>query len=73
MNGAVKNGFNGDEMNEKEIILTKFISLLKTISDSEHTEEILKSLRNSVIMYDAPCDPVGLDDWNAFLDTSVQN
>ena len=32
--------------------------------------DILKSLRNSVISYDAPTMPVGLEDWEALKSSS---
>jgi len=55
--------FRDVEETGKEIILTnRGKPVLKRISYSEHTEEILKSLRNSVIKYDNPTDPVGFDD-----------
>ena len=37
----------------------------KVIPYKEDPEEILKSLRGSVIFYKDPTEPVGLEDWEA--------
>jgi prevent-host-death family protein len=35
------------------------------MSQAEKTKEILESLRGSVLHYEDPFEPVGLDDWEA--------
>ncbi len=55
--------FQDIEKTGKEIIITdKGKPVLKLVPYCEDTEDILKSLRNSVIKYDGPTDPVGLGD-----------
>ncbi len=47
------------------IITDKGKPVAKIIRYAEDSSDILKSLRNSVIRYDAPTMPVGLEDWDA--------
>lgn len=39
--------------------------VLKIVPYNENPEEMLRSLRNTVIRYDDPTEPVGLKDWEA--------
>lgn len=62
--GHVFRYFRNVEETGKEIIITdRGKPVLKLVPFSEDTETILKSLRNSVIRYEGPTDPVGLEDW----------
>ena len=47
-----------------ELIITDHAKPVIKISPFRNDpHNILEELRNSVIEYDAPCEPVGLDDW----------
>ena len=39
--------------------------VLKIVPYSENPEETLKFLRGTVVKYDDPTEPVGLEDWEA--------
>ena len=39
--------------------------VLKIVPYAENPEEALKSLRKTVIKYEDPTEPVGLEDWEA--------
>ena len=39
--------------------------VLKLVPHTSSDEESLKALRGSVIQYDEPLEPVGLEDWEA--------
>ncbi len=39
--------------------------VLKIVPYVENPEETLKALRNTVIKYEDPTEPVGLEDWEA--------
>jgi len=39
--------------------------VLKIVPYSEDPQEALKTLRNTVVKYDDPMEPVGVDDWEA--------
>jgi prevent-host-death family protein len=47
------------------IITDRGKPVLKIIPYSEDPSEALKALRNTVIKYEAPTAPVGLNDWEA--------
>lgn len=50
----------------REIIITdNGKPVLKIIPYSENIEDELKSLRNSVVKYSNPFEPVAIDDWEA--------
>ncbi|MGH9339981.1 MAG: type II toxin-antitoxin system Phd/YefM family antitoxin [Acidobacteriota bacterium] len=50
----------------KEIIITdRGKPVLKVVPFSAEPENALKELRNSVLQYDRPTEPVGLEDWSA--------
>jgi len=56
--------FRDVERTKQELIITdRGRSVLKIIPYSEDVNETMKSLRNSVIKYEDPFAPVGLDDW----------
>lgn len=49
-----------------EIVVTDHGKPVVRISPYSHDPaEALKGLRGSVLRYDDPCEPVGLDDWEA--------
>jgi len=39
--------------------------VLKVVPYSENPAEMLKELRHTVIRYESPTEPVGLEDWEA--------
>ncbi len=39
--------------------------VLKIVPYTEDPEALLRELRNTVVKYDKPTEPVGLDDWEA--------
>ena len=39
--------------------------VLKIVPYTENSEQALKALRNTVVKYDDPTEPVGLEDWEA--------
>ena len=50
----------------KELIITdRGKPVLKIVPYSEKPSEILSQLRESVIKYERPTEPVGLDDWES--------
>ena len=50
----------------KELIITdRGKPVLKIVPYSEKPSEILNQLRYSVIKYESPTEPVGLDDWES--------
>ncbi len=56
------------EVQEKgvELIITDHGKpVIKIIPYSENPEEALNRLRNTVIKYDHPTEPVGLEEWEA--------
>jgi prevent-host-death family protein len=56
--------FRQVEQTGKEIIITDHGKpTLKIVPYSNDPMESLKSLRNSVIRYEDPTEPVGLEDW----------
>ena len=58
--------FREIEQNGKALIITdRGKPVLKVIPYTKDPEEDLKVLRNSVIKYDDPTAPVGVDDWES--------
>ena len=58
--------FRQIEKSGKELIITDHGKpTLKIVPFSEDPLEALKTLRNSVIKYEDPTGPVGLEDWEA--------
>jgi prevent-host-death family protein len=56
--------FRQVEKTGKELVITDHgLPKIKIVPYSEDPLESLKSLRNSVITYDDPTEPVGLDEW----------
>ena len=47
------------------IICDRGKPVLKIVPYAENPEEALKPLRNTVIKYEDPTEPVGLEDWEA--------
>ena len=47
------------------IICDRGKPVLKIVPYVENSDEALKALRNTVIKYDDPTEPVGLEDWEA--------
>ena len=47
------------------IVTDRGIPVLKIIPYANDPEDVLKTLRNSVIRYEGPTEPVGLEDWEA--------
>ena len=57
--------FRAIEETGKEIIITdRGKPVLKIIPFSEEPSKSLESLRNTVVRYEDPCEPVGLEDWD---------
>lgn len=49
-----------------EIVITDHgRPVVKILPYSQDSAEALKALRGSVLRYDDPCEPVGLEDWEA--------
>jgi len=58
--------FRRVEKTGKELIISDHGKpVLKIVPYTENPEEALKTLRDTVIKYDDPTEPVGLEDWNA--------
>lgn len=58
--------FREVERTGKELIITDHGKpVLKILPYSKEPAEALKVLRNSVIKYENPTEPVGLNDWEA--------
>jgi len=52
------------EQSRKPIVITdRGRPVVKVVPYSENPEDILKELRNTVVKYENPMEPVGLDDW----------
>ena len=47
------------------IITDRGKPVIKIVPYSEDPSEVLKALRNTVIKYESPTTPVGLNDWEA--------
>ncbi len=58
--------FRQVEETGKELIITHHGKpVLKIVPYSENQADVLKALRNSVLKYDNPTEPVGLEDWES--------
>ncbi len=58
--------FREVERTGKALIITDHGKpVLKIVPYSEKPSEVLKMLRNSVIKYENPTEPVGLSDWES--------
>lgn len=58
--------FREVERTGKALIITdRGKPVLKIVPYSEKSSEVLKLLRNSVIKYENPTEPVGLNDWES--------
>jgi prevent-host-death family protein len=58
--------FREVEKTGKELIISdRGKPVLKIVPYTENPEEALKALRDTVVKYDDPTEPVGLDDWEA--------
>lgn len=58
--------FRQVEQTGQEIIVTNHGKpVLKIVPYEKDPEKILEFLRNSVIRYDDPLEPVGVEDWEA--------
>jgi prevent-host-death family protein len=54
-----------EETGEELVITDHGRPVLKVIPYVADPEECFRGLRNTVLSYDAPLDPVGMDDWEA--------
>jgi prevent-host-death family protein len=58
--------FREVEKTRRPVIITdRGKPVLKLTPYSENPEDVLKELRHTVIKYENPTEPVGLDDWEA--------
>ena len=58
--------FREVEKTGKELIISdRGKPVLKIVPYTENPEETLKALRNTVIKFEDPTEPVGLEDWEA--------
>jgi len=58
--------FQEVERTGKALIITdRGKPVLKIVPYSEKSSELLRELRNSVIKYEDPTDPVGLNEWES--------
>ena len=58
--------FREVEKTGKELIISdRGKPVLKIVPYTENPEEALKALRGTVVKYDDPTEPVGLQDWEA--------
>jgi len=58
--------FREIEKTGKELIIcNRGKPVLKIVPYAEDPAEVLKALRNTVIKYEDPTEPVGLEDWEA--------
>lgn len=58
--------FREVEKTGKELIISdRGKPVLKIVPYNENPEEVLKALRGTVVKYDDPTEPVGLEDWEA--------
>ncbi len=58
--------FREVENTGKELIITdRGKPVIKIIPYSDKAEDILKKLRDSVVKYENPTEPVGLEDWES--------
>jgi len=54
-----------EKTGEELIITDRGRPVLKVVPYSADPEEYFKGLRNTVLKFDDPLEPVGLDDWEA--------
>lgn len=54
-----------EESGETMIITDRGKAVLKVMPYTDNSEERLKVLRNSVLQYDDPTQPVAVEDWKA--------
>ena len=54
-----------EQTGEALVITRRGKPILKIVPYEKKQSDILKSLRNSVIQYDHPTSPVGLEDWES--------
>ena len=54
-----------EETRQELIITDRGKPVLKVIPYTEDAEDTLLELRNSVIAYENPTEPVGMEDWEA--------
>jgi prevent-host-death family protein len=58
--------FRRIEQTGEELVITDHgRPVLKVIPYVADTEECFRGLRNTVLKYDAPLDPVGLEEWDS--------
>jgi prevent-host-death family protein len=58
--------FREVEKTGRELIISdRGKPVLKIVPYTENPEDALKSLRNTVVKYEDPTEPVGLEDWEA--------
>ena len=58
--------FREVERTGKELIISdRGKPVLKIVPYTENPEEALKVLRDTVVKYDDPTEPVGIEDWDA--------
>ena len=58
--------FREVEKTGRELIISdRGKPVLKIVPFTENPEDALKSLRNTVVKYENPTEPVGLSDWEA--------
>ena len=58
--------FRRIEQTGEELVITDHgRPVLKVIPYVADTEECFRGLRNTVLKYDAPLDPVGLEEWES--------
>ena len=54
-----------EKTGQELIISDRGKPVLKIVPYTENPEEALKTLRNTVVKYKDPTEPVGLEDWEA--------
>ncbi|CAB1074825.1 prevent-host-death protein [Alkalispirochaeta odontotermitis] len=58
--------FREVEKTGKELIISdRGKPVLKIVPYRDNTEDVLKALRDTVVKYNNPTQPVGLEDWEA--------
>jgi antitoxin (DNA-binding transcriptional repressor) of toxin-antitoxin stability system len=54
-----------EKTGQELIISDRGKPVLKIVPYTENPEDALKTLRNTVVKYEDPTEPVGLEDWEA--------
>jgi prevent-host-death family protein len=54
-----------EKTGQELIISDRGKPVLKIVPYTENHEQALKALRDTVVKYDGPTEPVGLEDWEA--------